>query len=173
MIIRILPALVGMLAATWTVVAAPPVAEIQSASRVDKSVSVNTHGLKVSKIGSDIQVRRIVTAPSAFKSNGLHETSGTLVIAGVPFAKSLASPINGNSVIEICSPTEMKKSVPIDSGDLPPTNHVSVSNKVFAVVPGRSAMKKYSPVHEPRSFVHPKTLSIHPFQKKMRSANVH
>ena len=158
--IRILLALLGLLAASGTVVAAPPVAQVHSGSRFDKSMSVNTTGLKVNLIGNEIQVHRVDPATSAFKSNELQRTSGTLGIAGVPFAKSLASPDSSNSVIGISRPTEMKRAAPVNAGDLALTNHVSASNKVFSVVRGNSAMKKSVPVQDSATIV-----PGHPFRK--------
>ena len=158
--IRILLALLGLPAASGTVVAAPLVAQVHSRGYFDKSVSNDTSRLTVNVIGDEIQVHRVDPARSAFKSNELHRASGTLRIAGVPFAKSLASPDSNNSVIGFSRSTEMKRHTPVNAGALPLTNHVSASNKVFSVVRDSSAMKKSVPVPDSAMIV-----PGHPFRK--------
>jgi hypothetical protein len=82
--------LLGLVTVAKSAVRSPPAIELPSKSRLDKSVSTDTDGLRVNVIGREIQIHRADPATSASKLHAQQRNSVTALTSNARFIRSLA-----------------------------------------------------------------------------------
>ena len=136
--------LLGLVTVAESAVGSPPATDLPSKSRLDRSVSTDRDELRVNVIGREIEIHRADPVTSASELHAQQRNSVTVLKSNASVIRPLALVHDNHSLTAATFPSQLKRALAIDSGDLPPTNHASNSGIVIVVGRGSSAPNQYA-----------------------------